>query len=130
MDTSPIRKYVHRLRDELRKVAKPMLGLDFKVYNCGKFGAVISLSFKNNPGFQENYYDGFPSIENVLSQRLPALRFNPIDGPRFKGTNMIMITDEILIIKDTNPYEWSYEKITDDVKTILSPPKANANEVR
>ncbi len=123
MNSNIIQKYINNFRRLLSVYLKPNIGLQLHIYNCGTEGGMIVIYFK--PGGRSNdiYESKYEKISDVLGDMKQTFFGGNLSGIHFKGTNTLMDPEKIILIKDSSPYEWSEEKLIDDINSIVSPPE-------
>lgn len=123
MNQQTIQEYINNFRTYISRSLRPNIGLEIEVYDCGEQGAVLIVKF--NPGGRSG--DNF-SKNNSIADALSGIEQNfiagDLSGVTFRGTNISMMEDKIIFIKDSNPYEWTLEKMQEDISMITSPPRS------
>lgn len=121
-----IQRYINEFRRNITPMLKPNMGLEIDIYNCGKEGAVLIVFF--NPGGKsiDKEINEFATIADVLNSIEQNFVGGNLTGMTFKGTNMMMEQNRILLIKEGNQDEWSATKLKEDLEKIIQPPSKKA----
>lgn len=122
MDKDLIQKYVNDFRRKLTPHLKPNIGIEIDIYNCGMEGAVLIVFFRPGGKSIDNEIGGFDRISDVLKSIEQNFIGGNLQGFQFKGTNMMMDSNRIILIKESNFYEWSDQKLKEDIDKIIKPP--------
>jgi hypothetical protein len=117
-----IQKYVNNFRRNIASFLKPNIGLQIDIYNCGIEGAVLVITFKPGGKSLDNERNEFSTISDVISQLDQHFFGGNLKGLHFKGTNLMMDPKYILLIKDNSPSEWTDQKMSEDIRSIIKPP--------
>jgi len=127
MDQNIIQKYINNLRINLTRFLKPNIGLEVDIYNCGNEGAVLIVYFKPKGKSIDKEIGHFESIAEVLGSIEQNFFSGNLTNFHFKGTNMMMSNNRIIIIKDNSDSEWTAAQLNDDLNKIVQPP-AKSNQ--
>lgn len=123
MDNRLIIKYTNGFRKSLTNHLKENIGIEIDIYNCGIEGAILNVIFKSNSFSLDREMNNYNSISDALKTIKQNFYGGNLSGLKFKGTNIMMDNNRILIIKDSDPSQWSSEKQREDVNKIIHPPK-------
>ncbi len=125
MDKIEIQNYINNFRRLLSQYLKPNVGLQSIVYQYDE-GCVILFDLGLNCSNKDDYRSTSRNITEVLGRT--NLFEKEHTNYTFTGTNILLVSNKILIIKDNNPDEWTIDKTKEDIKKILSPSKDKSNE--
>jgi hypothetical protein len=122
MNQEIIQRYINEFRRYISSVLKPNIGLEIDIYNCGNEGAVLIIFFKPGGKSIDKEINEFNTIADVLNSIEQNFVGGNISGMTFKGTNMMMDQNRILLIKESNKDEWSSTQLKEDLNNIFQPP--------
>lgn len=122
MDKNLIQRYVNDFRIKLTPYLRPNIGIEIDIYNCGQEGAVLIIIFRPGGKSIDNEILTYERISDVLSSIKQNFFGGNIKGITFKGTNMMMDPERIIIIKDNSAAEWGDSKLNEDIGKIIQPP--------
>lgn len=123
MDAAIIQSYVNNLRTRLTSFLKPNISIQIDIYNCEDQGGVLVIHFKPGGLSFDNEITEYSKISEVLSQLNQKFYVGNIDSITFKGTHLLMEPSRIILIKESNPSEWSIQKLNKDLDMIFQPPR-------
>ncbi|MBT0626096.1 hypothetical protein KIH32_19455 [Pseudomonas fluorescens] len=116
---SAIQGYINNFRRFISLFMKPDLGVKCTVYPAKKDGAVLRFEFGTYDENEDVYKMEVATVNKALS-KIPQHAFGGnLDGFNFKGTNIIMESNGVIIIKDGDPKEWAEESAKADVNRIV-----------
>jgi len=122
MNQEIIQRYINEFRRYISPVLKPNIGLEIDIYNCGNEGAVLIIFFKPGGKSIDKEIKEYNTIADVLNSIEQNFVGGNISGMVFKGTNMIMDQNRIVLIKEDTNAEWSTLKLKEDLGKIFQPP--------
>ena len=114
-----VQSYVNSFRKFLSMYMKPGLGVKCVVRPARDGGAVIVFEMADHEGNQDTYKMIAPSVNKALSRVRQKAFGGNLDGFKFKGTNIIMEGNGIVVIKDGNPEEWTEDAARSDVERVV-----------
>jgi len=116
---STMQAYINNFRRLLSTFMKPGLGVKCVVYPAKQGGAVMLFEFDAYDGNEDVYKMDVSSVNKALSKIRQHAFGGNLDGFDFKGTNIIMESNGVVIIKDGSPSEWTEESAKADVNRIV-----------
>lgn len=111
--------YINNFRKFLSAYIKPGLGVKCLVRPAREGGAVLIFELGEYEGNQDLYKMPALSLGKALSRVNQHAFGGSLEGFKFKGTNIIMEENGIIIIKDDDPKQWTEEAAKSDVKKIV-----------
>jgi len=126
MKKETIQSYLNNFRRHIYPYLKPNVGIKAIVYPCNADGAIIKFSFGENNSSSDEYEKKNERITAALKSN-NLLRFfekeiadSALDTVKFKGTNYIIESRNVILIKDSSPDQWNDKKSEEDVKKLIS----------
>jgi hypothetical protein len=120
---STIQSFINNFRRRIAVYLKPGVGLSCVVHPAIAGGAI--LEFRVGTAIENDDIHQTPVA--TLGRALSGIEQNAfggnLEGFNFGGTNLIMESDKIILIKDDSPSEWSDEAAERDVQRV-APSKA------
>ncbi|MGV8992787.1 MAG: hypothetical protein ACOH1O_01710 [Flavobacterium sp.] len=120
MEKQDIQKYINNFRRLFSSYLKPNVGMQTTVYPFDK-GAVIvielNLNFLNKDevrGVSSDIQESLKKTNLFESEKRESLH-------SFVGTNIILIKNKVVFIKDNNSSEWTLSKVEEDIEKIVKP---------
>lgn len=126
MDRQEIQTYINNFRRLFSRFLKPDVGIQSIVYPCDK-GSVIVYELGLNLQNKDDIRSKSREITDALK------RTNLFENEKgehvhsFAGTNILLIKNKIVVIKDENTKEWTEEKALLDIEKIIQPSKDKVN---
>lgn len=111
--------YVNSFRKYLSTYTKPGVGVKCVVRPARDGGAVIVFELGDHEGNQDIYKMLTSSVNKALSKVRQKAFGGNLEGFKFKGTNITMDENGIVIIKDGDPNQWTEEAAKSDVEKIV-----------
>jgi hypothetical protein len=126
MDRQEIQNYINNFRRLFSRYLKPDVGIQSTVYPYDK-GSVIVYEL----GLNLQNKDDLRSSSKEITEALKRTNlFENEKGEQihsFIGTNILLIKNKIVVIKDDNSKEWTEEKAQLDIEKIIQPSKDKIN---
>jgi hypothetical protein len=126
MDKQEIQNYINNFRRLFSRFLKPDVGIQSTVYPYDKGGVIVyelGLNLKNK--------DDLRSSSKEIKEALKRTNlFENVKGEQihsFVGTNILLIKNKIVVIKDDSAKEWTEEKAQLDIEKIIQPSKDKIN---
>jgi hypothetical protein len=120
MEKQDIQNYINNFRRVFSSRLKPNVGMQSTVYPFDS-GAIIVFELNLNSSnkdevrtLSKDIYDAFKRtnlFENEKGEHLHS----------FAGTNIILIKNKIVLIKDNNSSEWTLGAVDNDIYKIVKP---------
>jgi hypothetical protein len=126
MDRQEIQTYINNFRRLFSRFLKPDVGIQSTVYPFDK-GSVIVYELGLNLQNKDDLRSNSKEITEALKR---TNLFENEKGDQihsFVGTNILLIKNKIVVIKDENPNEWTEEKAQLDIEKIIQPSKDKIN---
>ena len=122
-DKNIIKAYIANFRRHISSSLKPGYGLKATGV-LSKEGGVVRFVFSNR---SENSDEIFKSVETVgdAFKTLGLQSFGDAKGVTFSGTNMVLESNGIYIIKGGQDELWTDSAAKEDVHKILHPPRGS-----
>ncbi|WP_286915671.1 MULTISPECIES: hypothetical protein [Pseudomonas] len=114
-----VQSYINSFRKFLSAYTRPGLGVKCLIRPARDGGAVIVFELGEHEGNRDTYKMAVTSVNKALSKVKQNAFGGNLDGFNFKGTNIIMEENGLVIIKDGNPREWTEEAAKADVEKIV-----------
>ena len=126
MDKQEIQNYINNFRRLFSRFLKPDVGIQSTVYPHDKGSVIVyelGLNLKNK--------DDLRSSSKEITEALKRTNlFENEKGEQihsFVGTNILLIKNKIVVIKDDSAKEWTEEKAQLDIEKIIQPSKDRIN---
>ena len=126
MDRQEIQNYINNFRRLFSRFLKPDVGIQSTVYPYDK-GSVIVYELGLNLQNKDEVRSSSKEITEALKR---TNLFENEKGEQihsFVGTNILLIKNKIVVIKDDNAKEWTEEKAQLDIEKIIQPSKDKIN---
>ena len=120
-DKDTIQNYINNFRRDISPHLKANIGIQSNVYPCQKDGAIIEFNLAASGTSTDSIQTTSGTISQALSNIEQRAIGGNLDGLLFSGTNYILESNKILLIKDNDPKEWSEQQAKIDVNKILLP---------
>lgn len=126
MERQEIQNYINNFRRLFSQYLKPDVGIQSTVFPYDKGSIIVyelGINLQNKDDIRSNSKEVFEALkrtnlfENEKNEQTQL----------FLGTNIFLIKNKIVVIKDMNLNEWSEEKAKLDIDKILSPNKDKIN---
>ena len=125
MDRQEIQNYINNFRRLISQFLKPDVGIQSIIYPYDN-GVVIvyelGLNLQNKDDFRSNSKDVFEALK-----RTNLFENDEHNNSSFGGTNIFLIKNKIVVIKDEKPQEWSEERARLDIGKIITTTKEKTN---
>jgi CRISPR/Cas system CMR-associated protein Cmr1 (group 7 of RAMP superfamily) len=122
MEKKEILPYLNNFKREFNSYLKNDYSLKTVIYRSNE-GVIMEILLRKD--LEER--DEFKKEEDSISIQLSKLDQNTFNNNphnyKFKGTNIILEPNKIIIIKDSNLSEWTEKKAIEDVSKILNTQK-------
>ena len=115
--TTKLLKYTKLFRKNIQKYLEPEMKIITNIYPIKEKGAIFEFMFN-----KDSDKETIKGIEETLLKSFLKIKQEFIDEKNitFKGTNLLLEDNRIIIIKSTDePILWNGETIKDDVKRII-----------
>lgn len=117
-----LKKYTRSLVSSLSKYIKKGMSLSATIHPTNGEGAIIELLIEESNNSEIKLLDSVPRINDTLEKVDQRLIGGNIQEVTFRGTNLYMDGNRILIIKGEDVHhEWSNAAVSEDIKRIVSP---------
>jgi hypothetical protein len=118
INKSTTQSYINNFRRHIASYLKPGIGLSCVVHPAA--GGVI-LEFRVGPGIEndDTYRPSKANLGRALSSIEQHAFGGNLEGFSFHGTNLVMESDKIILIKDESESEWSDAAAEKDVMSIV-----------
>jgi len=127
-ETKKLNKYVELFKRNIQKFLTPGVNISSVVYPVEKEGAVFEFLLKTEESSSDQIEKPRPTVGKVLSEIPQRMIGGNLDGVRFKGTNLYLEGNRILVIKGENkPSEWSGNAVINDVHRVVSTSQGGRN---
>lgn len=126
MDRQEIQMYINNFRRLFSRFLKPDVGIQSTIFPFDK-GSVIVYELGLNLQNKDDLRSNSKEISEALKRTnlFENEKGNQIHS--FVGTNILLIKNKIVVIKDENPNEWTEEKAQLDIEKIIQPSKDKIN---
>lgn len=120
MEKQDIQKYINNFRRLFSSYLKPNVGMQTTVYPFDK-GAIIVIELNIETLNKDDIRTKSNDIQDALK------RTNLFESEKkeaihnFVGTNIILIKNKVVFIKDNNLSEWTLNKVEQDIEKIVKP---------
>jgi hypothetical protein len=119
-DKSIIQTYINNFRRYLAPYLKPGIGLHCTVHPSHAGGAVLEFRMGAQVENDDAYVLPVETLGRALSS-IPQQAFGGnLDGFRFSGTNYVLESDRVILIKDDSPAAWSDGAAAHDVARVVT----------
>lgn len=120
MNRETIQDYINNFRRSISPFLKKNVGLKSIVFPYDK-GVILAFEFGINGQNKDEFRSESNSVSEAFS-RAKITSFGAINNNfTFGGTNLIMDANQVVLIKDFEPKEWTDKQSKIDVNKILSP---------
>lgn len=120
MDKKKYQSYINNFRRRLAAYLKPGIGLICNVYPSEDGGGILEFVFGEAAENDDVYKAQSKSLGSALSNIEQRAFGGNLEGINFGGTNTILEKNRIILIKESNPSEWSDEAAAKDVNKLVS----------
>lgn len=121
-DKGLVRSYISNFRRHLSPYLRPGLGLKCTGILAKSGGGVLKIAFSKNAENSDEIYRSVESVPEAISQ-LGLKAFGNAQGIIFSGTNTVLESNAIYLIKGEERDLWSDAAAKEDVSKILHSPK-------
>jgi len=121
MEKKKYQSYINNFRRRLAIYLKPGIGLTCNIYPSEDGGGILEFIIGDATENDDIYKDQNKSLGAALSNIEQKAFGGNIEGFNFGGTNTILENNRIILIKESNPNEWSDEAAAKDVEKLVSP---------
>jgi hypothetical protein len=126
MDRQEIQNYINNFRRLFSRFLKPDVGIQSTVYPYDK-GSVIVYELGLNLQNKDDLRSSSKEITEALKRTNLFENEKGEQNHSFVGTNILLIKNKIVVIKDDNSKEWTEEKAQLDIEKIIQPSKDKIN---
>jgi hypothetical protein len=122
MERQEIQSYINNFRRHITRFLKSDVGIQSTAYPYVKGGVIVCELGVNLLSKDEIRSQSKDILEALKRTNL----FEDEKGEQiqsFVGTNILLIKNKIVLIKDNNEKEWTEIKAEEDIEKILSPSK-------
>jgi hypothetical protein len=117
-----LKKYAQSFIQELSNHLNKGFKVNATIHPADAEGAIIEFEIHEGRRSEVNILDSVPRINNTLERIDQRMIGGNIQGVTFRGTNLYMDGQRIVIIKGDDAHnEWSKSAATEDVKRVVSP---------
>lgn len=126
MHRQEIQNYINNFRRILCRFLKPDVGIQSTVYPYNKGSVIVyelGLNLQNKDDLRSNSKEITEAFQrtNLFENEKGEVVHS------FVGTNILLIKNKIVVIKDDNAKEWTEEKAQLDIEKIIQPSKVKIN---
>lgn len=126
MDRQEIQNYINNFRRLFSRFLKSDVGIQSTVYPYDK-GSVIVYELGLNLQNKDDIRSNSKEITDALKRTNLFENEKGEQVHSFAGTNILLIKNKIVVIKDDNTKEWTEEKAQLDIDKIIQPSKDKVN---
>ena len=120
MEKQDIQKYINNFRRLFSSYLKPNVGMQTTVYPFDK-GAIIVIELNIETLNKDDIRTKSNDIQDALKRTNLFESEKKEDIHNFVGTNIILIKNKVVFIKDNNLSEWTLNKVEQDIEKIVKP---------
>lgn len=120
MEKQDIQKYINNFRRLFSSYLKPNVGMQTTVYPFDK-GAIIVVELNIETLNKDDIRTKSNDIQDALKRTNLFESEKKEDIHNFVGTNIILIKNKVVFIKDNNLSEWTLNKVEQDIEKIVKP---------
>ena len=120
MEKQDIQKYINNFRRLFSSYLKPNVGMQTTVYPFDK-GAIIVIELNIEILNKDDIRTKSNDIQDALKRTNLFESEKKEDIHNFVGTNIILIKNKVVFIKDNNLSEWTLNKVEQDIEKIVKP---------
>ncbi len=120
MEKQDIQKYINNFRRLFSSYLKPNVGMQTTVYPFDK-GAVIVIELNIDSLNKDDIRTKSNDIQDALKRTNLFESEKKEDVHNFVGTNIILVKNKVVFIKDNNLSEWTLSKVEQDIDKIVKP---------
>ena len=120
MEKQDIQKYINNFRRLFSSYLKPNVGMQTTVYPFDK-GAIIVIELNIETLNKDDIRTKSNDIQDALKRTNLFESEKKEDIHNFVGTNIILIKNKVVFIKDNNLSEWTLSKVEKDIEKIVKP---------
>jgi len=114
-----IQSYINNFRRQISQYLRPGIGIECTAHPAQQGGGVLVFRFGIGVENIDDYKKATSSLSSALSGIEQHAFGGNLKGFTFKGTNLLMEKDKIILIKDEEKKEWSSEAALKDIHSIL-----------
>ncbi len=118
-----IQKFINNFRRRIAQFLKPGIGLACNIYPAETGGAILEFTAGSEIENDDIYKELSPSLGSALRNIKQKAFGGNLDGFNFRGTNVILEGNRIILIKDNSIEEWSDNTAQNDVTRVIPKPK-------
>lgn len=126
MDRQEIQNYINNFRRLISRFLKPDVGIQSTVYPYDN-GCVIVYELGLNLQNKDELRSSSKEITEAFKRTNLFENEKGEQHHSFVGTNILLIKNKIVVIKDDNSKEWTEEKAQLDIEKIIQPSKDKIN---
>ena len=120
MEKQDIQKYINNFRRLFSSYLKPNVGMQTTVYPFDK-GAIVVIELNIETLNKDDIRTKSNDIQDALKRTNLFENEKKDDIHNFVGTNIILIKNKVVFIKDNNLSEWTMNKVEQDIEKIVKP---------
>ncbi len=120
MEKQDIQKYINNFRRLFSSYLKPNVGMKSTVFPFDK-GAVIVIELNIDSLNKDDIRAKSNDIQDALKKTNLFESEKKEDIHNFVGTNIILVKNKVVFIKDNNLSEWTLSKVEQDIDKIVKP---------
>ena len=120
MEKQDIQKYINNFRRLFSSYLKPNVGMQTTVYPFDK-GAIIVIELNIETLNKDDIRTKSNDIQDALKRTNLFESEKKEDIHNLVGTNIILIKNKVVFIKDNNLSEWTLNKVEQDIEKIVKP---------
>lgn len=120
MEKQDIQKYINNFRRLFSSYLKPNVGMQTTVYPFDK-GAIIVVELNINSLNKDELRASSINIQEALKKTNLFENEKKEDIHNFVGTNILLVKNKVVFIKDNSLSEWTLSKVEKDIEKIVKP---------
>lgn len=120
MEKKKYQSYINNFRRRLAVYLKPGIGLTCNVYPSEDGGGILEFVIGDAAENDDVYKKQSKSLGSALSKIEQQAFGGNLEGFNFGGTNTIIEKNRIILIKESDPKEWSDSAAKKDVEKLIS----------
>jgi hypothetical protein len=118
-DRQKVQRYINNFRREITRFLRPGLGISCTVYPADAGGAILEFRMGTDIANADTYKPESATLTRALAEIRQHAFGGNLDGFIFRGTNVILENDRIILIKDDSDSEWTDAAAAKDVQEVI-----------
>jgi hypothetical protein len=112
--------YINNFRRWVTPTLRPGIGMQCFVRPTADEGAVLEFVFNENVENDDKYFPVTKTLNDALRQVTQSAFTGNLDAYQFSGTNTLLESGRIILIKDSEPSLWTDTAARNDVTNMLA----------